>query len=226
MIGKTIAAGLVAIGLAGIFAPATAQAERVSHFKIGNWDGGAYTHSKTGAFSHCAASASYRSGTTLIFSIYTDLNWAFGLVNNTWKLTPGQTYPVRYWVDRGRDFVGKAEVVSEHQVKVPLPASDRLFAQVRRGRLLSVRAANDTMTFSLTSTNRMLSRLFECARYWRNRAPAAQSNPFSNDGGSSNPFSGDEKKEDSGNPFAAPEETSLQPGGDAPRITQIGARSD
>ncbi|MEI2386648.1 hypothetical protein [Breoghania sp. JC706] len=239
MIGKTIAAGLVALGLAGILAPGAAQAERISHFKIGNWDGGAYTHSKTGAFSHCAASASYRSGTTLVFSVHADLNWAFGLVNNAWKLKTGESYPVRYWIDRSPDFVGTAEVISEHQVKVALPADDRLFARVRRGRLMTVRAANDTMKFSLTSTNRMLSRLFECARSWRDRDPAARTNPFSNGNQPSNPFSDDGKEDsDTGNPFAPPKETSVRPAPglapgfanglkpEGPHITRIATRGN
>ena len=227
MIGKATVAGLVAIALAGIFTPGAEGAERISRFKIGNWDGGAYTNDKTGAFSHCAASASYRSGTTLIFSIHSDMNWAFGLVNNTWKLKVGETYPVRYWIDRSPDFVGTAQVVSEHQVKVALPGDDRLFYQIRRGRLMTVRTANDTMKFSLSSTNRMLSRLFECARYWRNRDPGAQTNPFSDDGGSSNPFGGDDGNEgDTGNPFTPPEKTLLQPAPGAARATEISATAN
>ncbi|MDJ0931631.1 hypothetical protein [Breoghania sp.] len=209
-VGGMFAAGIVAIGLVSLVASGTAQAERISHFKIGNWDGGAYTHSKTGAFSHCAASANYRSGTTLIFSIHEDLNWAFGLVNSKWKLKVGAEYPVRYWIDHSRDYMGTAEVVAESQVKVPLPGDDRLFARVRRGRMMTVQAANTTMNFSLTSTNRMLSWLFECARYWRNRDLGTEMNPFSNDngGGSNNPFSDEEENKDTGNPFARPEETS------------------
>lgn len=205
MIGTRGVAGLAVIGLAAILAAGTgpARAERISSFSIGNWDGGAYTHADTGTFSHCAAAATYRSGTTLIFSVHADLSWAFGLVNNEWKLKVGESYPVRYWIDRSRDFVGTAEVVSTTQVKVALPADDRLFSRIRRGRLMTVRAASQTMKFSLASTNRMLSRLIVCSRKWRLRDPDARTNPFSDE----NPAG------DTGNPFAAPEETSMPGGG-------------
>ncbi|WP_321334283.1 hypothetical protein [Breoghania sp.] len=202
MIGKPVLAGLVALQLAGFLTLSSAHAEKISSFKIGNWEGGAYTHSQTGEFSHCAASASYRSGITLIFSIHKDLNWALGLVNKKWKLDVGKSYPVRYWVDRRRDYSGTAEVISSNQVKVALPGDDRLFSAVRHGRQLTVLAANDEMKFSLTTTNRMLSRLFDCARTWRKRDLNTPSNPFSDGGASDNPFSTD-TEEDNSNPFGS-----------------------
>ncbi|WP_321344111.1 hypothetical protein [Breoghania sp.] len=221
MIGKPVLAGLVALGLAGFITLNSAQAEQISKFKIGNWEGGAYTHTQTGEFSHCAASASYRSGITLVFSIHRDLNWAFGLVNKNWKLEVGKTYPVRYWVDRGRDYSGTAEVISESQVKVPLPGDDRLFAAVRRGRQLTVLAANDEMKFTLTTTNRMLSRLFDCARSWRKRDLNTPSNPFSSGSDSDNPFSDGAEEEDS-NPFGSAKGTSAQRFiGDMPLVNAV-----
>jgi hypothetical protein len=32
---------------------------------VGNWSGGSFTNDRTGDFSHCAASATYRHGTNL-----------------------------------------------------------------------------------------------------------------------------------------------------------------
>ena len=57
------------VGALGIFAlimtwggpPAVAKGPFGS-IKIGHWAGGAYTDDKTGAFSHCAALATYLSG--------------------------------------------------------------------------------------------------------------------------------------------------------------------
>ena len=36
---------------------------------VGNWKGGAYTIDQTGAFSHCAAGASYASGVNFLVTI-------------------------------------------------------------------------------------------------------------------------------------------------------------
>lgn len=187
-------------GLLGWLVSAPAWAEQISSFDIGNWNGGAYTHTQTGDFSHCAASAQYRSGITLVFSIDRQLTWAMGLANESWKLAEGDSYPVRYWVDRGSDFTGTATAITATQVKIPLPGDDRLFLRMRRGSVLTVRAANQTMKFSLKSTNQMLSTLFNCAKHWRDRdVGPTPDNPFSDDKPEGNPFS----RDDSGNPFAA-----------------------
>lgn len=43
-------------------------------FTVGNWAGGAFTNNDTGQFSHCAVSASYKSGVTM----HASLNGNFG----------------------------------------------------------------------------------------------------------------------------------------------------
>jgi len=171
-----------------------AAAEQISRMEIGNWNGGAYTHTETGEFSHCAASADYKSGITLVFSIHRDLTWAMGLANDNWKLTEGDSYTVRYQVDRGKIYEGTATAIAPNQVKVALPGDDRLFHRFRRGSRLTVVAANQTMQFSLKQTSRMLSSLFDCAKHWRANYSKPTTNPFGSssgggDGGASdNPF--------------------------------------
>ena len=155
-----------------------ATAERIEHFKkIGNWDGGAYTHSKTGKFSHCAASASYRNGNTLIFAIYKNRTWALGIANKDWKLKVGDTYAVRYRIDKGAEHSGKAGAVADNQIKLPLPGDNKLFDRMRNGSLLTVVLKSkttsfettkfETTKFKLTSTNAILTRLFKCVGEWR-----------------------------------------------------------
>lgn len=186
-------------GIASLLIATSAQAEQISTLKVGNWNGGAYTHTETGEFSHCAASASYKSGITLIFSIDRGLSWALGLSDDDWKLSEGDNYPVRYWVDRGGELTGTATAITTSQVKIPLPGDDRLFARVRRGKLLTVVASNKTMKFGLTSTNRMLSALFKCTKYWREQDLTPDENPFADEKDDANPFSSD----DSDNPFSS-----------------------
>jgi hypothetical protein len=161
-----------------------AGAEQISKIKIGNWNGGAYTHTQTGEFSHCAASADYKSGITLVFSINRDLTWALGLANDQWNLAEGDSYPVQYQVDRSKTYEGTATAIAPNQVKVPLPGDDRLFNRFRRGNMLTIVAANQTMHFSLKRTSRMLSSLFDCARHWRDRYTKPTDNPFGSSGDS------------------------------------------
>ena len=183
MLGRTIFAVFVGAWLVS----APASAEQITQFNIGNWNSGAYTHTETGEFSHCAATAHYQSGISLIFAINRDLTWALGLSDDRWKLTEGDSYPVQYWVDRGYVYDGTATAVAPNQVKVPLPGDDRLFYRFRRGRMLTVVAANQTMNFSLKDTSRMLAKLFECAKYWRRQNLKPDANPFEDDS-PDNPF--------------------------------------
>lgn len=169
---------------------APAIAEQISEFNVGNWRGGGYTHTKTGDFSHCAASADYKNGVTLVFAIHRDLTWSLGLANDNWKLTEGDTYAVQYQIDRSSIYDGTATVIAPNQVKVPLPGDDALFGRFRRGRMLTIDAANQTMNFSLKHTSKMLGTLFECAQYWRHKYQKPKSNPLSGDS-SSNPFASD-----------------------------------
>lgn len=146
--------------------PATAA--RIEHFKkTGNWDGGAYTHSKTGKFSHCAASAKYRNGNILIFAIFKNRSWALGIANKEWTLKVGDTYPVRYRIDKGAELGGKARAVADNQIKLPLPGDDKLFNRMRRGSLLTVSLGFKTAKFDLADTDAILTRLFDCVGEWR-----------------------------------------------------------
>lgn len=156
-------------GAASLLMTMPATAARIEHFKIGNWDGGAYTHSKTGKFNHCAASAQYRNGNSLVFAIFRDRTWALGIVNKDWKLKVGDTYPVRYRIDSGSELSSKAGAIATNQIKFSLPGDDRLFNRMRRGSLLTVSLGFKTTKFSLTDTDAILTRLFKCVGEWRKR---------------------------------------------------------
>lgn len=156
-------------GAASLLIALPATAARVEHFTIGNWDGGAYTHTKTGKFNHCAASASYRNGDALIFAIYKDRTWALGIVNKGWKLKVGDTYPVRYRIDNGAPLSGTAGAIADTQIKLPLPGNNSLFNRMRHGSLLIVSIKSKTTKFKLTSTSEILARLFDCVEKWRKR---------------------------------------------------------
>jgi hypothetical protein len=69
------------------FATSGYAAGPISPVNVGNWRGGSYTNDSTGKFSHCAVSASYRSG--MIFSVAVGIvySWRFGFTNNAWRLS-------------------------------------------------------------------------------------------------------------------------------------------
>jgi hypothetical protein len=56
--------------LAGVLLASPALAAGpYAKFSVGNWAGGAFTNNQTGDFSHCAVSASYKSGVTMHASL-------------------------------------------------------------------------------------------------------------------------------------------------------------
>ena len=67
MVRRTLAA--LALTAAVVATASTASAEKIADLSYGDWTGGAFTHSHSGAFSHCAVNAKYRSGIDLFFSV-------------------------------------------------------------------------------------------------------------------------------------------------------------
>lgn len=183
--GVMIAAMALAVGIAAM----PAEAGQIAPLKIGNWSGGAYSDDRTGAFSHCAASASYRSGVSLLFSVSGDETWSMGFSSESWSLIPGQRYPVRYRVDNGTVLEGVAVARNPKLAQVHLPANNRLFQHFRKGNTLRVGAARQVLEFRLTDTSKMLARLRDCARHF---IAGSAPDPFAPAGtASADPFSGE-----------------------------------
>lgn len=184
---------VMALVAASAMAPIqNAEAARYKKLKIGAWEGGIYINDKTGEFSHCAVSANYKSGITLLFSVTRSYNWQVGFSKKSWNLTIGNKYPVRYQVDRRKILNGTARAATKNLAIIKLPASSNLFNQMRRGRVLKVKAGKDLLKFNLTGTNRMLSKLLNCSkrnnRLVVNQSFSATGQANTNRSNSSNPF--------------------------------------
>ncbi len=64
---------------------------------LGHWSGGAFTNEKTGAFSHCAASAGYQNGFLLTIGQNAERTWLLAIANPSWNLTLGETFPIEFF---------------------------------------------------------------------------------------------------------------------------------
>lgn len=186
--------GLVTLAAAaGIaFGATAASSAEIAKLRIGNWQGGAFSNDQNGTFSHCAASARYKSGITLVFSVSNDRVWSMGFSSSTWNLNRGSSYPVRYWVDNGEVLNGTAYAKTDKLAQVILPANSSLFGAFRYGQMLRVAAEQQTLAFRLTDTSELLNALLQCSRDYGNYR-AGGGNPFGSggsSGGSANPFGG------------------------------------
>jgi hypothetical protein len=141
----------------------SAQAATIWNDRVGHWSTGAYTKDETGAFSHCAASADYKSGIYLSFGVNKTYDWTMAFASPKWSLTPGTEYRVSFWVDDRPADVATARAVSANQVLLLLKDSVPLFNAFRRGRTLYVNAQGTDLAFNLTDTSVMLSYLLRCA---------------------------------------------------------------
>jgi hypothetical protein len=168
---------------------AIAEGKTLGRFKIANWNGGAYTAGSSDTFNHCAASAKYRSGIYVLFSVNRRYQWSIGFGNPKWQLTPREIYPIAFSID-GRQAIGaKARAISKTTVEVPLWDNAQLFERFKYGNLLKVAAANQIFSFRLTDTSKILPALLRCVRVsLEGTRIATDSNPFTPQGAASNPF--------------------------------------
>ena len=76
--------------LVGLVALPPGQAAEMKHFKVGSWEAGAYSDdSLRNKFSHCAGSASYKSGLVVTLIINREYKWGVAFANPKWNLKAG-----------------------------------------------------------------------------------------------------------------------------------------
>ncbi len=163
--------------IAGL-AAATADEIAGSEFKSGKWSGGAYTDE--GVFSHCAMATDYQSGIRLHFAIDGTYHWRLGISHPGWNMTPDETIPITYQVDRNAPNGSDGRVISKDFLLAELVATDRVFDQFRRGKLLQIGAGDQNYSFVLTGTSRALSRALKCVERnlnYRDRPPPSAGVP-------------------------------------------------
>ena len=165
-----------------------AFAKPIRLFKIYNWKAGAYASNTTNQFSHCAASAKYKSGITVYFSINRRYEWSMAFSKPDWGLNRGEVYDIAFRIDQLTPIRAKARAISPILVQVPLHDSSTLFRQFRDGQRLRVATANQVFGFKLTDTSEILPALLTCVRgYVNSPIEAERANPFKRPG-TSNPF--------------------------------------
>jgi hypothetical protein len=148
--------------LAGLLAALTALAAGpFGSIHVGNWNGGAYTDDRTGAFSHCAAATSYNSGISLAVGQTVAGPWLMAFVHPAWKLTPGETYPIDVTFDGQAQFHLFGIAVAPTIVNIALP-NNSVIDQLRKSQLMAATADEQTFQFYLNSTGQLLPTIANC----------------------------------------------------------------
>lgn len=129
---------------------------------VGNWQGGAYTNDKSGAFSHCAAGTSYQSGIYFVVSVGEDLSWRLGFAHENWQLTPGEAFPISLTFDGQTAINVHGMPFGTRLVNVEMPGNSSLIAQFRKAKVMTAFTQGQLFQFTLTQTAQLLPSLVNC----------------------------------------------------------------
>lgn len=172
-----------AAAIAAALCAATPSAAReINRYDVGGWQVGVFTNDQSSRFSHCAASANYRNGLTLLFSVSESLEWAIGFSSPDWTLREGRNFDVEFRIDGGRVNTVSGRAVTNRLVRATLPDSAELFNQFRYGLRMVVNLNdNPQVVFNLSNTNAMLTEILNCARKHKGYVDRAGDRPRDSD---------------------------------------------
>jgi hypothetical protein len=165
-----VAAILAAIGGSGI-----AQAKDAQEFTVGPWTGYSYYEDDSGNFTDCMVWSSNDSGVQLGVSVLKNWNLQLWLYSKSWNLPTGQSYPVSYWVDRGRQFEGHVAIQGAQSAKIDVEQDQEVFNELEGGSQLTFRTSSQDYVFNLNSSRAALDRVLDCVDKYSKTASA---NPF------------------------------------------------
>jgi len=132
---------------------------------VGNWQGGAYTNDKNGAFTHCAAGTTYQSGIYFVVSIGENGSWRLGFAHESWRLTPGEAFPLALTFDGQPGFNVYGMPIGAQLVNVEMPPNSTLINQFRKARQMTAFAQGQLFQFNLNQTAQLLPSPLNCVLF-------------------------------------------------------------
>ncbi len=192
MRGIVAALGIVLIGvIAALAGLAPAGAKETEEFNVGPWTGFSYTNNDTGQFTDCTVWAFNRNKVQLGVSVKKDWSLEIWLNSKSWNLPANQSYPISYWIDRNRQYNGRAETSSDKYVVIKAEYDQDVFNELQNGSQVTFRAQNEDYTFDLSQSRAALDRLLNCVDQYSKQASA-------------NPFGGGDSQQSDGGQSAQP----------------------
>src|SRR6476469_3831633 len=98
---------------------------------VGNCHGGAYTNDKNGAFTHCAPGTTYQSGIYFVVSIGENGSWRLGFAHDSWRLVPGEAFPLALTFDGQQAFNVYGMPIGAQLVNVEMPVNVNQFRKAK-----------------------------------------------------------------------------------------------
>ncbi|GAB2175793.1 hypothetical protein [Dongia sp. agr-C8] len=192
MRGLMAALGAVLVcGAAALAGFEPAEAKETEEFNIGQWTGFSYTNDDTGQFTDCTVWAFNRNNVQLGVSVKKDWSLELWLNSKSWNLPANQSYAISYWIDRNRQYTGRAETSSDKYVVIAAEYDQDVFNELQNGSQVTFRAQNEDYIFDLSQSRAALNRLLNCVDQYSKQASA-------------NPFGGGEAQQGGGGQGAQP----------------------
>jgi putative membrane protein len=128
--------------------------------RVPTWQGGAFTDDQTGVFSHCAASASYQDGNSLVVGQKAEGEWMIGFTNPSWTMAKGEAVPLDIAFDGKAPFHLTGIVTGLDAVTSALPIA--ALDQFGRSSSMTVAARSQTFQFVLYSSEKLAPAIKNC----------------------------------------------------------------
>jgi hypothetical protein len=175
---RGVVAALCAVLVGGIAALAgltPAEAKETEEFNIGPWTGFSYTSDSSGQFTDCTVWAFNRNNVQIGVSVDKEWHLELWLNSKAWNLPANQSYPISYWIDRNRQYSGRAETSGDKYVVIEAESDQDVFNELQNGSQVTFRAQNEDYIFNLSQSRAALSRLLNCVDQYTKQA---STNPF------------------------------------------------
>ena len=91
-----------------------------------------------------------------------DASWQLGFAHESWRLTPGTTFPIALTFDGSTPFNVKGLPISGRLVMVEMPDDSALINHFRRAKVMTAYAQGQLFQFSLDNTSILLPALANC----------------------------------------------------------------
>ena len=128
---------------------------------VGNWHGGAYTNDTTGAFSHCAAGASYLNGVYLLITQNAERTWLIGFASPALNNLPeGQSIPFQPTFDGQSQFQVFGTSIQHKLISAILP--NPALNALRKSHLMVASDSSLSVNFDLAMVGKVLPMIENC----------------------------------------------------------------
>lgn len=154
----------VVLSVALLLSASGAGAKTIKKIEAPNsWYANAYSSDDTGEFSHCAASAPYRNGTTLFVSINNTFDWQIAFLNDAWRLTPNASSVVFIKIDNAPWKSYSALALASDFLVINVPTGEQEMIDLFRfGRTMQIKFDTWEYFFELSGTSKLLVILARC----------------------------------------------------------------